>query len=446
MGIVFGNYVPIERKKIKTSTGKHFVKAWWTDLNDNKITEALLGDTVKFHLESKDIPDGQPIFISMFDDDRRIRLDEDKENDKITLVDSKTGKSSLFQRIYGNKLVKTIILSNLDSFIKNEEDGILELFFACSYKNDHEDLPHKTSDYLKVKGMPKIIIVNGQWRIAHYTIGEIIPVGPTEPKKPYWVEGMAKNAWNYFNLQFGFSKKFTINQTLTSIKELEDKNYILYYDGSSYAGGDQSGTDRFANGRKFAEDNYKEIIKGLGKEAIYLVSHSEGGAYAAGMADFLFEKGHTIGEHILLSPDEGDEFEINSAIPSYQLLYMFFSNSISNKKWIQGLRGIKFKKWDSYYAIVDWVVNEHKIKGITKMGIVHNQEAGWTGVHGFTNGFDIFKKVADLKGVKSFLVQGEHKGKFYSGQDQTKTPNGTKFYRIDDEYIITNCPPLIDVQ
>ena len=55
MGIVFGNYVPTERKTIKTSTGKYFVKAWWTDLNDNKITEALLEDTVKFHLETKDI-------------------------------------------------------------------------------------------------------------------------------------------------------------------------------------------------------------------------------------------------------------------------------------------------------------------------------------------------------------------------------------------------------
>ena len=132
MGIVFGNYVPTERKTIKTSTGKYFVKAWWTDLNDNKITEALLEDTVKFHLETKDIPEGQPIFISLFEDDRRIKLEEDKENDKINLVDTKTGKASSFQRIYGNKLVKTITLSNLDTFIKNEDDGVLELFFACS--------------------------------------------------------------------------------------------------------------------------------------------------------------------------------------------------------------------------------------------------------------------------------------------------------------------------
>lgn len=444
MGIVFGNYVPTERKKIKTSTGKYFVKAWWTDLNDNKITEALLEDTVKFHLETQDIPEGQPIFISLFEDDRRIKLEEDKENDKINLVDTKTGKASSFQRIYGNKLVKTITLSNLDSFIKNEDDGILELFFACSYKNDHEDLPHKTSDYLKVKGMPKIIIVNGQWRIAHYTIGEVIPVGPTEPKKPYWVEGMADNFIDYLDKIFLIKDKQKLNNVLLKPNELEKSNYILYYDGSSNAAVDQSGADRFNNGRKFAEDNYKEIIKGLGKETVYLVSHSEGGAYASGMADFLFEKGHIIGEHILLSPDEGDEFEINPAIPSYQLLYMFFS-SIYNPI-LMDVKYAKFKKWGNYYAVVDWVVNEHKIKGITKMGIVHNQQAGWTGVHGWTNGYNIFKKVEDLKEVQSFLVQGEHEGEFYSGQDQTLTTNGTKFYRINNEYIVTNCPPLIKIK
>lgn len=80
------------------------------------------------------------------------------------------------------------------------------------------------------------------------------------------------------------------------------------------------------------------------------------------------------------------------------------------------------------------------------MGIVHNQGAGWDGVHGWTNSNSVFTKVADLKEVNSFLVQGEHRGKFYSGHDQTKTMNGTKFYRIDDEYIITNCPPLIEIK
>lgn len=79
------------------------------------------------------------------------------------------------------------------------------------------------------------------------------------------------------------------------------------------------------------------------------------------------------------------------------------------------------------------------------MGIVHYQESGWTGVHGWTNGNNVFSKVSDLKEVRYFLVQGERNGEFYAGYDQTKTTNGTKFYRIDNEYIITNCPPLIEI-
>ncbi|OYQ35675.1 hypothetical protein CHU92_10705 [Flavobacterium cyanobacteriorum] len=122
---------------------------------------------------------------------------------------------------------------------------------------------------------------------------------------------------------------------------------------------------------------------------------------------------------------------------------MFFS-SIYNPI-LAPIKATKFRVWDDYYAIVDWVVNEHKIKGVAKMGIVHRQDAGWTGVHGWTNGSKVFREVSDLKEVQSFLVQGEHEGEFYSGFSQTETTNKTKFYRINEEYIVTNCPPLIEV-
>ena len=95
-------------------------------------------------------------------------------------------------------------------------------------------------------------------------------VGPTQPKKPYWYEGdkTLDNSKKYFVI---FDKFKIRNQELTN-EELETKNFVLYYDGSSYAGADQSGKDRFANGRKFAEENF-EIGK---KEAlIFLASERE---------------------------------------------------------------------------------------------------------------------------------------------------------------------------
>ncbi|OWP82617.1 hypothetical protein BWK59_14925 [Flavobacterium davisii] len=176
---------------------------------------------------------------------------------------------------------------------------------------------------------------------------------------------------------------------------------------------------------------------------MFLVSHSEGGACAAGMADYLHNQGIKIGEHVLLSPDEGDEFSINPAIPSYQLLYMFFG-SIYNPLGM-ATKAVKFRRWGDYYAVVDWVVNEHRIEGVKKKGIVHYQDSGWGGVHGFTNGYDIFDKVSDLKEVQVFDAIGEYDKKVYSGKQQTKTTNGYKFYRIDNEYIIFNCPPIIKI-
>jgi len=294
------------------------------------------------------------------------------------------------------------------------------------------------SSAFKLKGMPKIIIVNGQWRLAKYSLGEY--VGPTQPKKPYWATGFNKSAIEYFSLK----NKYVNNKKIIEPFELEKQKFILYYDGSSYAGGDQSGSDRFNNGKKFAEENYKEIIEGLGNESIYLVSHSEGGAYASGIADYLYKKGHEIGEHVLLSPDEGDEFEINPAIPSYQLQYMFFS-SIYNPL-MADLKYFKFKKWGKYYAVVDWVTNEHTIKGVKKSGISIEQDAGWSGVHGWTNSTDVFKRITDLKNVKTFEAIGEYDKKVYSGKQQTEVTNKTLFYKIDNEYLIFNCPPIIKIK
>lgn len=423
---------------------KYFEEAWWSSDEEGnvRIKEALIGDHVYFHIKTKDIPDGEVVQMKLYDDDNTEKnepKEKGKDNDDYKkMINTVTNQEVASGVVSGNKIIKSILLENFENLIVDEADKQIELYFRCSYKTEHVELPKSPSDYLKVKGMPKVIIINGQWRLAKYTLGEY--VGPTKPKKPYWVNGFADKSVEYFKLE----EKYSLRSVKFSSKELEDKKFIIYYDGSSYAGGDQSGSDRFSNGKKFAEENYKEIIKGLGGELIYLVSHSEGGAYAAGVADFLHRKGHKIGEHVLLSPDEGDEFEINPVIPSYQIQYMFFS-SVYNPL-MADVKLLKFKRWGSYYAIVDWVTNEHRIKGITKSGIVHYQNAGWDGVHGWTNSANVFTKVADLKQVATFDFSKEYENKAYTGKDQTKVINSTKFYRINNDYISANCPPLIKVK
>ncbi|OWP83516.1 hypothetical protein BWK59_10050 [Flavobacterium davisii] len=80
------------------------------------------------------------------------------------------------------------------------------------------------------------------------------------------------------------------------------------------------------------------------------------------------------------------------------------------------------------------------------MGIVHYQSTGWQGVHGSTNSKLVFNRVSDLKEVQTFDAIGQYDKKVYSGKQQTKTTNGYKFYRIDNEYIIFNCPPIVKIQ
>ena len=424
---------------------KYFVEGWWSsdEAGDKRIKEALVGDHVYFHVKTKDIPNGEVVQMKLYDDDNNEK-NEPKEKGKKDhddfkkMINTQTNQEVASGTVKDNKIVNSIMLENFESLIKDETDKQIELYYRCSYKTENVEFPRTPSDYLKVKGMPKIIIVNGQWRLAKYSFGEY--VGPTQPKKPYWDNDFANN----FIANLKISNKFKLNSTPLSSEKLENKKFILYYDGSSYFAGDQSGSDRFNNGKKFAKENYKEIIQGLGGESIYLVSHSEGGAYAAGMADYLHEKGHQIGEHVLLSPDEGNEFQINPKIPSYQLTYMFFS-SVYNPLGT-ALKAIKFKRWGSYYAIVDEIVNEHRIKGVTKMGIVRRDDLDWSSVHGSTNSSRIFTRVSDLKEVNSFDVRIEYEKEFYSGKDQTKTKSGTIFYRINDDYIITNCPPISKIK
>jgi hypothetical protein len=424
---------------------KHFVEGWWSsdEAGDKRIKEALVGDHVYFHIKTKDIPNGEVVQMKLYDDDNNEK-NEPKEKGKKDhddfkkMINTQTNQEVTSGTVKDNKVIKSIMLENFESFIKDEADKQIELYYRCSYKTENVEFPRTPSDYLKVKGMPKIIIVNGQWRLAKYSFGEY--VGPTQPKKPYWAKEINKSAIEYFSLK----NKYAKNEKIIEPVELEKQKFILYYDGSSYAGGDQSGSDRFNNGRKFAEENYKEIIQGLGNEAIYLVSHSEGGAFAAGMADYLYKKGHKIGEHVLLSPDEGDEFEINPAIPSYQLQYMFFS-SIYNPL-MADVKYFKFRKWGDYYAVVDWVTNEHTIKGVKKSGISLEQNAGWSGVHGWTNGTDVFKRIMDLKNVKTFEARGEYDKKTHSGKQQSEVANKTLFYKVDNDYIIFNCPPIIKIK
>jgi len=125
--------------------GNYFVKGWWTDEKDQPITKAYVGDTVRFHLQTKDIQNGEEVLFTIYDWDGLKIM-----NDKLTLTNKNTLQELNKIKIQNNlgfiewKTGKGI-LNLLEEFGEGNE---IELFVECTYKDESIDLPDRTDDYL----------------------------------------------------------------------------------------------------------------------------------------------------------------------------------------------------------------------------------------------------------------------------------------------------------
>ncbi|QYS91235.1 hypothetical protein JJC04_16150 [Flavobacterium covae] len=245
--------------------------------------------------------------------------------------------------------------------------------------------------------MPKIIFVNGHWN----NIANKIGMSPGQGGEKYW---------DFFTGKFQSFK----NQVDIYLNYNKSEEYFI--DGSSLWGGSENGQERKDRGYKYAKEHFNEINKRLGGQPICLISHSEGGACASGVAKYLIEQGVNIKESILLSCDEGDEFIIENNYPSYQLVAGYLDIDIITKK--------------SYFKI-DPVVKDNKIKGVTKYG-VYISKSSFTTVHGATVDSFIFDLLKKLKLLRIEQVWNA-KGKIVY---QT-SPKDENWAKIDD-YILNN--------
>ena len=169
----------------------------------------------------------------------------------------------------------------------------------------------------------KTIFVNGHWsrfaqrRIKIPFIGKSISwnLGPKEGGRNYWNKGFTEAALSFFNES--------------------GKRNSLYVDGSSLIGFDQSGEDRFKLGQKYAKNNFENIVSDLeDHESIHFVTHSEGSAFGAGMADYLISKGISVDIIIHLSADEGDEF--STPLEPLTIQYSYDHDFITKNHFIKG--------------------------------------------------------------------------------------------------------------
>ena len=95
-----------------------------------------------------------------------------------------------------------------------------------------------------------------------------------------------------------------------------------------------------------------------------MVTHSEGSAYGAGVAQYLLDAGYKVTTILHLSSDEGDEFSTPKAPYTLQLSYED-----------------------------DWVTRNKTIKNVDKVGEIKKGNLSWDTVHGTTKNKNIFKNL-----------------------------------------------------
>ena len=228
----------------------------------------------------------------------------------------------------------------------------------------------------------RILFVNGYWNSSF--IGDWI--GSKHSKRQYWGKNFDKAAQNFFG----------------DYSTIIDAFFI---DGSSKWGGDMSGKDRYEAGYKYAQSNLEQLTSGLGENEVFnMVTHSEGSAYGAGVAQYLIEQGYNVNMVLHLSSDEGDEFSTPKEPYTMQLSY-------------QG----------------DWVTKNHPIKNADKVGEVCKGDKAFDEVHGCTKSSSVFKAASDLRTVRLQDNIGMRGNRVTSWKSQipSTTPNGTNFYKIN---------------
>ena len=231
----------------------------------------------------------------------------------------------------------------------------------------------------------KILFVNGHWTSGWS--GKLL--GADTPGKGYWGSGFENAAARFFR---------------------DQSKHNMWIDGSSNFGIDQSGENRYNEGYAYALENLEVITSDLVEgETFKLLSHSEGAAYGAGVAQALIDRGYKVETIVHLSADEDDEFSTPKEPMTYQL----------------GYSG-------------DWITGNYEIENVDRYGLAERADLGWKTIHGSTRNASVFKELNDLKTANLEFVPSYDTRTSSTGVDNTGfvskpnvqingTGNGTEF-------------------
>jgi hypothetical protein len=154
--------ISFEKPDSPPKVDKYFIKGWWSLDREGQIIikHAIPKMTVYFHMETKNIPDGHMVYMTLVDEDNSEQEERTKsrkaspdKDDKIELYNTATHKRVYGEKAYRNKVVNKIEFT--DYLLNEEFDHTLELYFRVSYRNQNTQYPKDKNDFLKLS---KIIV------------------------------------------------------------------------------------------------------------------------------------------------------------------------------------------------------------------------------------------------------------------------------------------------
>lgn len=201
-------YVALEHKKVKPLPPE-IIDGQWTDNNNNSITKTILGDKVRFHIETKNIDKGT-LKLTLRDWDGKLNIDDyPKGAPKNITINSNKG------------FIEFIIPKDWETDIEDDDGTEIELYFDIEYKGQTYELPSKTDDYLKVSYLPPEIN-KGWWtdssntKIKEALVGDVVRFHvETKNIKDSEILNLALRDWdgklNIDDYPKGASDKLTVN-------------------------------------------------------------------------------------------------------------------------------------------------------------------------------------------------------------------------------------------
>ncbi|MET3730498.1 hypothetical protein [Moheibacter stercoris] len=217
----------------------YFEEGWWSsDKEGNeRIIQATIGQTVYFHIKTKNIKDpNAEVLLQLYDYDGIFNKD-----DKIDIYLNDANSPLVSQKVTNNKVVIPLILTeDLVRYIEDDAGSEIELYFDCAYQEDQVELPLSKSQYLKVSEKTSTLTVlielphseidgklNQKGLGGHTGIfidDEYYDFGP-QPGKPFLSEG--RPWWDTMNEKGNFTKDEMMNLLNNDFPTIVEQNKIL---------------------------------------------------------------------------------------------------------------------------------------------------------------------------------------------------------------------------